>query len=73
MTKKHFIMLADELKRCEPINSGDDVHRAWSNAVHAVANACEQANPLFKRQMFIDYVRGACGKSGGKVKQVVNA
>ena len=71
MTKKHFIMLADELKAVEPTMSGDEVHMAWSNAVHAVANACEQANPLFKRQLFIDYVRGACGKNGGKVKQAV--
>ncbi len=60
MTKKHFIELAD-LIRARP-------HCFDNLAVLSLADFCQDQNPRFDRQRWLDYIAGRCGKNGGKVK-----
>ena len=63
MTKKHFIALADKIKAIKPnmaILSGELM-------VIALADFCQEQNPRFNRERWIDYINGKCGKNGGKV------
>ena len=62
MTKKHFIALADAIR--ESYKDGD----ITENGLSAIAGFCYEMNPNFKRERWIDYINGACGKNGGKVK-----
>lgn len=64
MTRKDFIILADELKKAKP--NPRDVHTEdllsicmmqWKISVQHVMNACETINPRFDRGVF----RKACG------------
>ena len=47
MTKRDFIVLAEELNRCQLRD------HTFSVMVHHVANACEKCNPRFDRTKFI--------------------
>lgn len=67
MTKKHFIALADMIKKH---NANPENKPFYSDHINAIADMCENENALFKRDRFKDYIYGKCGKNGGKVKQV---
>ena len=43
------------------------------SAILALADFCASQNPLFKRDRWLDYIAGKCGKNGGPVKQTVAA
>jgi hypothetical protein len=62
MTKKHFIALADAIKQAPeyttPFTYGQ---------LEVLANFCESQNSNFNRQRWMEYVRGECSPSGGKV------
>lgn len=60
MSKKHFIALADYLRDtngyCQPFTAEQIEH---------LSNFCHAQNSNFKRERFIDYIKGACGPNGG--------
>jgi hypothetical protein len=70
MTKKHFIALADTMKRNKPQwkANGDDVPALmqWERTVRDLADFCAEQNPNFNRTRWILYVNGECGPNGGK-------
>ena len=63
MTKKHFIALADDMRSLlvpqAMVSSGD--------VINALARFCQSQNPHFKRERWIAYINGECGKNGGKI------
>lgn len=63
MTKKHFIELADKIKWA---SKGDYPFNAESIA--HLADFCQSQNPRFNRERWLSYIKGECGKNGGKVK-----
>lgn len=68
MSKKDFIALADALRAERPASNWSLNKMAqWELDVRAVADACEAANPRFNRELWMDYVCGLCGPSGGKL------
>lgn len=69
MTKKHFIELADALRKTKPSSADDDhVHTPWESTVSDVADFCLNQNPRFDRSRWVDYINGKCGPSGGNIK-----
>lgn len=69
MSKKHFIMLADALRRERPAPHWDaNKHTQWGLDVKAVADVCAQDNPRFNRERWLGYIMGECGPSGGAIK-----
>ena len=67
MTKKTFIQLADTLRATRPRGTlfTPIQLEQWEAQVKATADMCEQANPQFKRQRWLDYVYGRAGVNGG--------
>jgi hypothetical protein len=66
MTKKHFIALADMIKKAnEDLNSAESFN---TSQIDLLANFCSSQNPNFNEERWIDYINGECGKNGGKVK-----
>ncbi len=61
MSKKHFIELANLIK-ARP-------HCFTGLAVESLADFCQDQNPRFNRKRWLDYIRGECGSSGGKIKR----
>ena len=66
MTKKHFIALADKIRTYSEWGVGFS-----ESEIEVLAEFCQEQNPRFNRDRWIDYVHGRCGKNGGKVKQAV--
>jgi len=62
MTKKHFIRLAEYIKDAAKYA---DVPFTQAQINH-LADFCHEANPMFKRERWLDYIAGNCGKNGGK-------
>ena len=60
MTKKHFIALADFIKRNE--------REFNNNQIELLADFCGYQNTRFNRSRWLQYIAGVCGKNGGKVK-----
>lgn len=58
MTKKDFIGLADALRGVE-LNVDDQ---------EFIAQFLARNNPKFKRDRWLAYLRGECGRNGGKLK-----
>lgn len=65
MTKKHFIALADVIKSH---NYHDKGYEFNATQIDILADFCQSANSNFKRDRWINYINGTCGKNGGKVK-----
>ena len=59
MSKKHFIQLADAIRA-----SG----KFTEEQIRTLADFCASQNSMFKRERWLDYIAGACGPNGGKVK-----
>ena len=70
MTKKHFIALANvardfrgSINWYDPSDSID-----VQTVINRLADFCQSQNPNFKRDRWLDYIAGKCGKNGGAVK-----
>ncbi len=61
MTKKHFIALADALRR------------HWNGmtpeAQEAIIYFCKRENPRFLQGRWLEYINGVAGPNGGRLKQ----
>lgn len=72
MTKKHFIALADAMRRARPDEGSSEyaiiAMKQWEQDVRHVANFCQGQSPNFKWDRWMDYIAGKCGSNGGKVK-----
>jgi len=82
MTKKHFIALADVIRRERAIamaelqtaQSDPELNPVFENGVLAgvdtmtrvLADFCESQNPKFNRERWLGYIAGTNGKNGGK-------
>lgn len=62
MSKKDFIALADMIR------SGFSQDPFTARQIQALAAWCSAMNPRFNRELWMDYIAGKCGPSGGKVK-----
>lgn len=65
MTKKKLIALADSIKNHKN-TFGDCLFK--DHQIKVLADFCQSQNVNFKRDRWIDYINGECGKNGGKVK-----
>ena len=66
MTKKHFIALADHIRKCN-----GNIHASYHlnpGQINDLADFCQSQNPRFNRERWIGYIAGTNGKNGGKVK-----
>lgn len=67
MSKKDFIALADVIIRSAPADrSAYGIFNR--SAILALADFCASQNPMFKRDRWLDYIAGKCGKNGGAIK-----
>lgn len=64
MTKKHFIALADSLKDS---TTGRDREAFTQSQIEHLADFFTKEFPKFNRERWIAYIKGECGKNGGKV------
>lgn len=62
MTKKHFIALADAIKNMAKGYEFEEHH------LKVLADFCEETNPRFNRSRWLGYIKGECGKNGGRIK-----
>lgn len=74
MTKKHFIELADMIREHNQSGERLDASGGFFTPVQisAMADFCAAQNPNFKRDRWLDYIAGKCGKNGGAVKSTGN-
>ena len=71
MSKQDFIKLADALRAEKPGDNWNPNKRVqWELDVKAIAEVCAASNPRFKRERWMAYIAGTCGKNGGAVKVV---
>ena len=68
MTKKHFIELANALRKTMPRPSDGPLMDQWNVDVYAVARVLASFNPRFDSGLWLTYISGGCGPSGGSVK-----
>ena len=62
MTKKHFIALADAVRKHNKLY----VYEFGEFQLKTLADFCQSQNPRFDRQRWLDYIAGKCGPNGGK-------
>ena len=63
MTKKHFIALANHIKRHNDYAPG----KFTATNISSLADFCQAQNPRFNRGRWIGYIQGTNGPNGGKV------
>lgn len=69
MTKKHFIALADTIRRYQQEKyRANDCEKREPYLLDTLADWCATQNPRFNRDRWLAYVRGECGPNGGRVK-----
>ena len=71
MTKKHFIAMADEIRRhnehADP--EGYTTSLPFSRGqIDVLADFCRSQNSNFNRDRWLDYIAGNCGPNGGTIK-----
>ena len=64
MSKKHFIQLADMIRRVNAEPFGRGIFRRIQ--ILALAQFCASQNPAFDRARWLAYIAGECGPNGGK-------
>lgn len=67
MTKKDFIALADTIREANNNTPNGNPEAFGEYAIDRLADFCQSQNPLFNRQLWLDYIAGKCGP-GGKAK-----
>lgn len=69
MSKKHFIELANVVRRTFALNSADDYQATGRvpREVAALADFCASQNHRFNRSRWYGYIYGLNGPSGGRV------
>lgn len=67
MSKKHFIALADAIRDFNECAKHGDCDPFTPTQIALLAGFCEEQNPNFNRERWLDYIAGKCGKNGGKV------
>jgi len=69
MSKKHFIALADAIRehnaKVDRSFPGYTTCMFNESQIMALANFCKSQNPDFKRDRWLGYIAGTCGKNGG--------
>ncbi len=75
MSKKDFIALADAIRDHNSAASrGFASYTAFDPVqLDTLAKLCAAQNPNFKRERWLSYIAGNCGKNGGKVKELAHA
>jgi len=70
MSKKDFIALADAIRdhNKRPAYAGEAKAMFSADQIATLADFCQSQNPLFKRERWLDYIAGKCGKNGGVAK-----
>lgn len=64
MTKKQFIALADF------ISDAEGTHKSFTDVqIEYLADFCHSQNPAFKRERWLEYIKGNCDPNGGKMKR----
>lgn len=63
MTKKHFIALADMIRR---VNAERPDTAFSPYQILALSQFCAGQNPAFDRTRWLAYIAGDCGPNGGK-------
>ena len=66
MTKKDFIALADMIRHAKHLKETADQFTPFQ--IGLIADFCASQNPNFKRDRWLDYIAGKCGKNGGAIK-----
>jgi hypothetical protein len=71
MTKKDFITLANLIRTHnsnaeQPHNKEDGEHVFDTSQIITLANFCQQQNPNFDRERWLNYVADKCDPNGGK-------
>jgi hypothetical protein len=74
MSKKHFIELADTIRRynANTFPPGTNIVSPLQfghTQLLALADFCQAQNPNFNRDRWLSYIAGECGPCGGKVKR----
>jgi hypothetical protein len=77
MTKKHFIALADAIRKHKLVADEEAIERTRFGALGALpfnnrqletlADFCATQNPNFNRERWLGYIAGTNGKNGGKL------
>jgi hypothetical protein len=62
MTKKVLIALADEIRR-----QSDGPLAMSQGQIEVLADFCQTQNPAFKRERWLEYIAGKCGKNRGRI------
>lgn len=67
LTKKDFIHLADSIRENNRRALGAEKDRVLfdANQLETLADFCQESNPNFKRDRWLDYIAGHCGPNGG--------
>ena len=70
LTKKHFITLANQVRNYN--NLHPPYHHQGKpfteTQIAILADFCGTHSPRFDRELWLDYIEGKCGPSGGKLK-----
>jgi hypothetical protein len=61
MSKKHFIALANAIREHNCCNGP----KFDTGQIETLADFCKSQNPEFKRERWLAYIAGECGKNGG--------
>lgn len=70
MTKKHFIALADAIRKQNAHGCSDASQTGWTaytaDQIETLADFCKAQNSNFNRERWLGYIAGTNGKNGGK-------
>jgi len=66
VTKKDYVLIGAALK---PLTRDPLTANAMPTVIGVLCRAFQSDNMAFKTGLFMDYVNGACGPSGGRVHE----
>ena len=72
MSKKHFIALADAIRKHNSKSPAQGIPLCGpipDDAIEMLADFLADQNPRFNRDRWLDYIAGKCGPNGGSVKK----
>ena len=70
MSKKDFIALADMIREHNRLAANGGPYSTFTeDQLIALAEFCRDQNSNFKRERWVDYIAGKCGKNGGSIKK----